>query len=72
VRAGKDPDSECGEAIVRLHRQWLSYTLPHYSRETHLGIASLYTQDERFTAYYDREVPGCAAFLRAAVTAALS
>ena len=29
----------------------------------------MYTQDPRFTAYYDREEPGCAAFLEAAVLA---
>jgi len=32
-------------------------------------VAELYTADERFTAYYDKEVPGCAAFLRDAVRA---
>ena len=35
--------------------------------EKHQGLAALYTQDPRFTAYYDRAVPGCAAFLQAAV-----
>ena len=33
----------------------------------HKGIAQLYVLDERFTAYYDKEVPGCARFLRDAV-----
>ena len=33
----------------------------------HRGLAALYTEDPRFTAYYDRSVPGCAQFLRAAV-----
>ena len=32
-----------------------------------MGLAELYVSDPRFTAYYDREVPGCAAFLRDAV-----
>ena len=31
------------------------------------GIAELYVLDDRFTAYYDRKVPGCAQFLRDAV-----
>ena len=33
------------------------------------GSGGVYTADERFTAYYDKEVPGCAAFLRRAVRA---
>ena len=33
----------------------------------HAGLAELYVSDPRFTAYYDWEVPGCAAFLQAAV-----
>ena len=32
-------------------------------------LAAMYTEDERFTAYYDRALPGCAAFLRAAIEA---
>ena len=31
------------------------------------GIAELYVLDDRFKAYYDRYVPGCAQFLRDAV-----
>ena len=38
-----------------------------YDVRRHRGIAELYVQDERFTAYYDRERPGCARFLRDAV-----
>ena len=43
----------------------VSYThLDVYKRQ---GLAQLYVQDGRFTAYYDREVPGCARFLCGAV-----
>ncbi len=70
VTAGEDSAGETGAALARLHQQWLSYTWPQYSRQAHVGLVQLYTQDERFTAYYDRKVPGCAAFLRDAVTAA--
>ena len=31
------------------------------------GIAELYVMDARFTAYYDRETPGAAPFLRDAI-----
>jgi hypothetical protein len=38
-----------------------------YEVNRHKGIAELYVADERFTAYYDRAVSGCARFLRDAI-----
>lgn len=67
VRAGEDPAGKEGQRIAELHRQWLEVTLPQYTPQIHRGIAAMYVEDERFTAYYDREVPGCARFLRDAV-----
>lgn len=67
VRAGEDPAGKEGQRIAELHRRWLSYTWPQYTAQAHRGVAELYTADERFTAYYDREVPGCALFLREAI-----
>ena len=67
VRAGEDPAGAAGQRIVELHRQWLKVPLPQYTLQIHRGIAEMYVEDERFTAYYDREVPGCACFLRDAV-----
>ena len=69
VRSGEDPAGAEGRRIAELHRRWLSYTWTAYTPQAHRGVAELYTADERFTAYYDREVPGCAAFLRQAVRA---
>ncbi|MDE6107573.1 MAG: MerR family transcriptional regulator [Oscillospiraceae bacterium] len=69
VRAGEDPAGEEGRRIAELHRQWLEVTLPQYAPQIHRGIAAMYVEDERFTAYYDREVSGCARFLRDAVMA---
>ncbi len=69
VRAGEDPAGAEGRRIAELHRRWLSYTWAKYTPQAHRGVAELYTADERFTAYYDKEVPGCAAFLRQAVRA---
>lgn len=69
VRAEKDPTGSEGARICDLHRRWLGYTWPSYSAEAHRGLAESYVADERFTAYYDREVPGCAAWLRDAVLA---
>ena len=69
VRAQADPAGAEGRRIAELHRRWLSYTWAAYTPQAHRGLAELYTADGRFTAYYDREVPGCAAFLRRAVRA---
>ena len=72
VRSGEDPAGEEGQRIARLHRRWLSYSWEAYTPQAHRGLAELYTADGRFTAYYDKEVPGCAAFLRDAVRAYVS
>lgn len=67
VQAGISPESEEGRRIVVLHKEWLSMTWSEYSRQAHIGLAEMYVMDERFTAYYDRRVAGCADFLRNAV-----
>ena len=69
VERGIDPDSDTGRSIAAMHKEWLSFTLPQYTPQIHAGIAMMYTADERFTAYYDKTVPGCAAFLRDAILA---
>ena len=67
VKAGADPAGPEGQRIAALHRRWLSYSWESYTPQAHVGLEELYVSDPRFTAYYDREVPGCAAFLRDAV-----
>ena len=67
VREGMSPESEEGREITVLHRRWLTITGNRYDPARHRGIAELYVMDERFTAYYDKQVPGCARFLRDAV-----
>lgn len=71
VQAGADPAGEAGLDIAMRHKTWLgcSWDGTAYSPEAHRGLAALYTEDARFTAYYDKETPGCAAFLRAAIEA---
>ena len=32
-----------------------------------MGLVQMYVDDERFTSYYDKIVPGCAVFLRDAM-----
>lgn len=63
-----DAAGECALAVAALHKQWLSYTWPTYSPEAHRGLAQMYVDDERFTAYYDKASgKGAAAFLRDAI-----
>lgn len=69
VRAGEDPAGAEGQRIAGLHRQWLSYSWETYTPQAHLGLGQMYAADPRFTAYYDREVLGCAVFLRDAIAA---
>ena len=64
VQAGADPAGPEGQHIAALHRRWLSYSWEAYTPQAHAGLAELYISDPRFTAYYDWEIPGCAAFLR--------
>ncbi len=51
-----------------LHKEWLGMTLQEYQTNIHKGISMLHTQDGRFTAYYDKHIAGCAAFLQNAVS----
>lgn len=62
-----DPASAPAQKAADLHRQWLTYFWPEYSKEAHAGVVRMYVEDERFTAYYDQHQPGTARFLRDAV-----
>lgn len=62
-----DPAGELAQKAADLHRQWLSFSWPSYSVEAHAGLAKMYVNDERFRAYYDKEQPGTAEFLRDAI-----
>ena len=60
-------EGEEGREITALHRRWLTIAGSAYDPAKHRGIAELYAADERFTAYYDKTVSGCARFLRDAI-----
>jgi len=62
-----DPAGELAQKAAVLHRRWLSFYWPQYTREAHAGIVEMYVNDQRFTDYYDRHQPGLARFLRDAV-----
>lgn len=62
-----DPAGDLGQKAAALHHKWLGLYWDSYSKEAHAGLAQMYVDDERFTAYYDKKNPGTATFLRDAV-----
>ncbi|MDZ5712816.1 MerR family transcriptional regulator [Jeotgalibacillus haloalkalitolerans] len=62
-----DPASPEAQKAAALHREWLSFTWPKYTKEAHAGLGDMYVSDERFTAYYDKHFEGAAVFLRDAI-----
>lgn len=62
-----DPAGELAQKAADLHRQWLSFYWDSYTKEAHAGVAQMYIDDDRFKAYYDKNQPGAAEFLRDAV-----
>ena len=67
-----DPSGTLAQKAFSLHKQWLCYYWPSYSKQAHKGLAALYLSDERFTAYYDAIAPGAAQFLHDAIFSACS
>lgn len=63
LRAALEQGDPAGKAC-ELHKKWLCFYWDSYSKEAHLALTQLYADDPRFTAYYDKIAPGCAAFLR--------
>lgn len=65
-----DPSGKEAQAVCALHEQWIrgAWKDGAYSRAAHRGLAELYTQDARFTAYYDDACgAGAAQFLHDAL-----
>lgn len=67
VHTKLSPTSEEGKKITQLHRRWLTISDHKYDAQKHKGLAELYVADQRFTAYYDRNLSGCAEFLHDAI-----
>jgi DNA-binding transcriptional MerR regulator len=63
----KDPAGELAQKACALHKQWLMCTWDSYSPQAHKGLAQMYVDDPRFTAYYKKIGAGCAEFLREAI-----
>ena len=67
AKAQGDPKGLLAQEVADLHRKWLCFYWPEYSKQAHAALAQMYVDDERFTAYYDKESPGTAKFLRDAL-----
>ncbi len=59
-----DPAGALGQQAAALHKKWLCHFWPSYDKDAHAGLAQMYVDDERFTAYYDKNEAGTASFLR--------
>jgi DNA-binding transcriptional MerR regulator len=62
-----DPSSELAQKVCALHKEWLGFFWPNYSKEAHVGLAQMYADDPRFKKYYDDIADGCAEFLCEAI-----
>ncbi|MER7282535.1 TipAS antibiotic-recognition domain-containing protein [Dactylosporangium sp. NPDC000244] len=65
VPAGDERAMDLAEA----HRQHISRWFYDCSAEIHQGLGEMYVSDPRFTANYDTEHPGLAAYIRDAIRA---
>lgn len=59
-----NPSGKLAQRTAELHRQWICLYWDTYTKDAHVGLAQMYVDDERFTAYYDAKQPGMAVFLR--------
>ncbi|EIT86478.1 MerR family transcriptional regulator [Fictibacillus macauensis ZFHKF-1] len=58
-----DAKGKLAEQAAALHKEWLCYYWPSYSKKAHAGLAHLYKEDERFSAYYNQKQSGMTSFL---------
>lgn len=58
-----DPSSDLAQEVAKLHKSWLLYTWPNYTKKAHANLAQMYVDDPRFGEHYQ----GRAEFLRDAI-----
>jgi DNA-binding transcriptional MerR regulator len=54
VREANDVKGIEGKRLVEMHQEWIKLYWDNYTIQSHLGLASMYLQDDRFTSYYDK------------------
>ena len=62
-----NPSSDESTKLCELHEQWIKMYWVSYSKDAHLGLSKMYTEDDRFKAYYDKRIKGGADFLYTAL-----
>lgn len=67
LHSGQAADSAAAMQIAERSRQHMSRWFYDCSPEMHANLAQLYVDDERFTAYYERQAEGLAQFVTTAV-----
>jgi DNA-binding transcriptional MerR regulator len=67
--AGLPADGEAAMDVAERHRGHISRWFYTCTYEIHRGLGELYVMDPRFTAYFDGQVPGLAAYFRLVITA---
>lgn len=66
--ADADATSDLAIEVAELHKRWLAFYWPKYTKAAHAGLAQMYMADERFVSYYDeRAGEGATDFLSAAI-----
>ncbi len=68
-QAGHKPSAPEAMALAEIHRAYISRFFYECTLEIHVGLATLYVADERFTAYFEALGKGAAAFTAAAIEA---
>lgn len=58
-----DHTGPLAKELCKLHEEWITLSWGTYSKVAHLGLAKLYVEDPRFSAYYDDVVKEGAEFL---------
>ena len=69
LRSGVPADSSRAMDLAEEHRQQISRNFYDCPPEMHAGLGRMYVEDERFTAHYERRVPGLARYVSTAVQA---
>lgn len=69
MRDGAPPESEHAMDLAEQHRQHITRWFYDCGYEIHRGLGEMYVADPRFTANYDGQEPGLAAYIRDAIRA---
>jgi len=64
----KDLNSSLAKEACGMHVKWIKQYWNFYSKEAHLGLVSMYVEDERFRSYYDDIKNNLAYFIKDAMT----